>query len=177
MISKLKKSPCRFAAIIVISLIAVSPALAVEYVDIEQTVVNYVLANYYDWHQTFIPNAYNISAVSVNLYSVSGTVTIRVLDSVCGTVLAHGSGTGGPGWVKCDLVGVQALVPGQSYAIYAYSSAKMRAGSGNPYSDGVVWLSCTSTIANYDLAFRTWTDDQAVPNTETTWGSVKSLYR
>ncbi len=101
--------------VLAISLVCFAPATAVEYVDIDQSSGPGGMIGDADWQQTFIPTANNITAVSLYLQFSVGTATVQILDGLCGNVLAHGSGTG-QNWVKCDLVGAEALVPGNSSA-------------------------------------------------------------
>jgi len=173
---KLKKLFGRLAMIMTVGLIAATPALAGEYIDIEQSVGFYGLVNG-SMEPEFVPNGFNITEVSVYPQYHAGTFAIQIRDAVCGTVLAHGSGAGGPGWVKCNLVGAQTLVPGQSYVINVASITQMKGANTDPYPNGELWFNCNSPLSGVDLVFRTWTDEEAVPTAETTWGSVKSLFR
>jgi hypothetical protein len=174
---ELKKLLVRIAATLTISLLALTPALAVEYVDVEQPVA-YAGVYSGEWHQVFTPNANNITAVSVYCNNSTGVQNVRILDGVCGTVLAHGTIATAVGWVKCDLVGAQALVPGQPYAIYVGPNFNPLGQSGWPYPGGDAYYdSCSQPYGSFDIAFRTWTDEEAVPSVERTWGAVKGLYR
>lgn len=176
---KLKKLFGRLAMIMTAGLLVATPALAVEYVDIDQPYVGTLFGSS-PWDQTFVPFADNITAVSLYSYDeVPGIFAIEILDAVCGNTLASGSGSGtGVGWVKCDLIGAQALVPGNTYVIRVLTDKLYSGSCGNPYEDGSFWRNCIEfSDSTCDLSFKTWTDEEAVPSEEATWGTMKSLYR
>ena len=160
--------------------LSVGAASAVEYIDIEVEPVSMFISPESGLSQSFKPNANNITAVSIFMRdATTANVTIQILDSVCGNILASGSGSGHD-WVKCDLVGAIAVVPGDTYVINVLSDSWFAGNAGHPglsYPDGNIYWNCDLFDTPDDLAFRTWTDEQAVPNTEATWGAIKSLFR
>jgi hypothetical protein len=165
------------------AVIATAPAAAVEYIDIDQPVGPGSIGFSHFTQQTFVPEANNITAVSLYFTSeITGNVSVQIRDAICGDILAHGTETDPAiGWVKFNLVGAQALVPDNVYVIYfdasAVGGANLAMSEDNPYADGARWAFCTTERPTQDLQFRTWADQEAVPAEETAWSAVKSLYR
>ena len=158
---------------------SVAPSGAVEYVDIDQPLSNGGFRSTLTVQQTFIPSADNITAVSVFvLNGATDTITLQILDGFCGALLAQGSGTG-QDWVKCDLTGAQALIPGNTYTISIDPTVEfLGMSNANPYPDGDSWRACTTYLdPDRDLQFRTWTDTDVVPAESTVWSAVKAIYR
>lgn len=159
--------------------IAVAPAQAVQYIAIEQSSQDTVLGSP-PWEQTFVANTGNILAVSVYITAdAASNVTVQILDGVCGNQLRVGAGSGtGVGWVKCDLSGAQGLVPGNTYSIVVNSDQDFGGSTFNPYANGSLWRGCLEySSGEYDLTFRVWADEEIVPANQTTWSTVKSLYK
>lgn len=164
--------------VLALNLTAVVPSLADEYVDVEQSSGPGSIVGSMNWQQTFVPEASNITAVSVYLKYSTGSVTVKITDSVCGTVTNIGTGTG-QGWTKCDLLGAHALVPGNTYVIEVTATgANMAFSDANPYADGSLLLDCEEFMGSQgDLKFRTWADPNAVPTEKSSWGSAKAIYQ
>jgi hypothetical protein len=156
---------------------------AIEALDQSQELLDagFSLASVSSIQQTFKPSYENVTAISVWVNG-PGTVTIQVLDALCGTLLGSGTTTtnGVSAWVKVILGTPISVVPEADYAFRVSgtpASSSYWAKQNNPYPRGALHLNCSTLAGGYDATFRTYSDDALLPTVPIVWGELKRLYR
>ncbi|MBI3792625.1 MAG: PEP-CTERM sorting domain-containing protein [Gemmatimonadetes bacterium] len=186
----------RFAALAIVALLA-RPAKAQSVLDQQQQTAVPFFSNTQFWTaQTFKTSASNVSGAGFYLTNFSGSAQVHTIDlwsgnpSGGGTKLASGTvsvpysgpvpASGYPGYWYDVFWAPVSVTTGQTYWLTIGSTGTQTVtwlGAGiDPYADGMAWYNYSSVetssytdFADYDLTFRTYTDENSVVPEPSSW--------